>query len=64
MTVIGGLVELLPYIVAWNEDLEEYVATTPAYPLFAYEAPTEKDALNGLKALIADIDLNDDDEEY
>lgn len=64
MTVIGGLVEFLPYIVAWDDDNEEYVATTPAYPTFFYNAPTEKESLMGLKRLIADIDLNDDDEDY
>lgn len=58
MTALGGLVEFFPYIVTWSDEDKEYVAICPSYPSLSYIAATEADALNGLKDLMADIDLD------
>lgn len=59
MTELGGLVEFLPYVVSWSDEDEEYVATTPSYPSLSWLAPTEAEALSGLKDMIAGLDLDE-----
>jgi len=60
MTLLGSLVDYFPYIISWDDDAEEYVATTPAYPEMYFRGATEKDAFNGLREVLSVIDLDED----
>ncbi len=49
-------------VVAWSEEDREYVATSPEWPDLSWLAPTEPEAISGLRAVIRDaIDVLADD---
>lgn len=46
------------YQVRWSEEDQEFVATVSEYPSLSFLAPTQKEALDGLKALVADVEVD------
>ncbi|MEV0947868.1 antitoxin HicB [Rhodococcus sp. NPDC049939] len=48
---------------AWSEDDGEYVGTCPSFPSLSWLAPTEAEALEGIRAVVAEVvaDLETDE---
>jgi predicted RNase H-like HicB family nuclease len=42
--------------VDWSDDDQEFVGTCDEYPSLSWLAATEAEALDGIKALVADAD--------
>lgn len=41
-------------VVSWSEEDEEYVATSPEWPELSWLAPSEPEAIEGLRAVIGE----------